>query len=130
MSHYAQAKSAFNELGNVLRNKNMSMNIRLRVLKCYVWSVFLYGCESWTMTKTLREKVEAFEMWCLRKMQRISYTSHTTNEKVLRQTSRNRQLFKIIVERQLGFFGHIVRKGKGEFLAISGNMEGVNKGKL
>ena len=123
-SRIAQAKQAFNALRNVLCNKNMSFLIREKVLLCYVWSILLYGCESWTMNKDLRRNVEAFEMWCLRRMQRISYTAHKTNAEVLMQTYQERKLFRTIIERQLSFFGHIVRKEKNEFLAISGKIIG------
>ena len=123
-SRIAQAKQAFNDLRKVLCNKNMSFSVRKRVLVCYVWSILLYGCESWTMNKDLRKKVEAFEMWCLRRMQRISYSAHKTNAEVLKQTCQERKLLRTIVERQLKFFGHIVRKEKQELLAISGKIMG------
>ena len=123
-SRIAQAKCTFSELGNVLKNKTMSCKTKMDVLKCYVWSTLLYGCESWTLTKDLRKKIDAFEMWCLRRMERISYTDHKTNKEVLDLTYKKLKIFKIIIERQLSFFGHMVRKGKNEFLAVSGKIVG------
>ena len=61
----AQAKRAFVELDNILKNKKMSM----RVLKCYVHPILQYGCETWTLNAELRRAINAFEMWCLRRMQ-------------------------------------------------------------
>ena len=78
------AKQAFIVLGDILRNKKMSFRIRFCLLKCYVWSVFLYGCESWTMTNETIKKVNALELWFLRRMHRISWTAHVTNETVLK----------------------------------------------
>ena len=86
------AKQAFIDLGYILCNKKMSFRIRFRLLKCYVWSVFLYGCESWTTTNETIKKVNALELWFLRRMQRISWTAHVTNETVLKQTCQVRQL--------------------------------------
>ena len=62
----ALAKQAFIVLGYNLRNNKMSFRIRLRLLKRYLWSVFLYGCESWTMTNKTIKKVKALELWFLR----------------------------------------------------------------
>ena len=98
------AKQAFIDLGYILCNKKMSFRIRFRLLKCYVWSVFLYGCESWTMTNETITKVNALKLWFLRRMQRISWTAHVTNETVLNQTCQVRQLLNTIKNRQLQFF--------------------------
>ena len=123
-SRIAQAKQAFMDLRNILRNKQMSFGIRFRVLKCYVWPILLYGCESWTTNAETQKNIEAFEMWCLRRMQRISYTAHKTNEEVLTQTYQTRKLMPLIGERQLSFFGHIIRKDKYEYLASCGKIPG------
>ena len=67
----AQAKRAFVELDNILKNKKMLIRTRMRVLKCYVHPILQYGCEIWTLNAELRRAINAFEMWCLRRMQRI-----------------------------------------------------------
>ena len=92
------AQQAFTDLGYILRNKKMSFRIRFCLLKCYVWSVFLYGCESWTMTNETINKVNALELWFLRRMQRISWTAHVTNETVLKQTWQVRQLLSFLTQ--------------------------------
>ena len=93
------AKQAFLDLGYILRNKKMSFRIRFRLLKCYVWSFFLYSCESWTMTNETIEKVNSMERWFLRRMQRIAWTAHVTNETVLKQIYQVRQLLNTIKNR-------------------------------
>ena len=98
------AKQAFIDLGYILCNKKMSFRIRFRLLKCYVWSVFVYGCESWTRTNETIKKVNTLELWFLQQMQRISWTAHVTNETVLKQTCEVRQLLNTIKNRQLQFF--------------------------
>ena len=84
------AKQAFIDLGYILRNKKMIFRIRYCLLKCYVWSVFLYVCESWTTTNETIKKVNALELWFLRRMQRISWTAHVTYETVQKQTCQAR----------------------------------------
>jgi len=120
----AQAKATFEKLKNVLTNKNMSFVTRYRVLKCYVYSVFTYNCEAWTISATMAKKINAFEMWAFRKMQRISWTTRTTNEAVLRQVNQGRNLLNNIKCRQARFLGHVMRKGKLEHLSLTGKIDG------
>ncbi len=79
-----QAKIAFWKKATILRS-NISIKTRIRILMCYVFSVVSYGCETWTYSKAIDHKINAFEMWCYRRMLRISWTSHTTNIDVLQK---------------------------------------------
>ena len=90
---------------NVLTNPKLSTSARLRFIKCYVWSTLLYGVETWTIRKTSQQLLEAFEMWALRTMLRISLTRYITNEKVLRLADTKRSLFETVKQRKLSFFG-------------------------
>ena len=67
----AVAKTSFLNMKTLLCNLKMSMRTRIKALKTYIWSVLTYGCEAWTLSKEAREKLEAFEMWTLRRMMRI-----------------------------------------------------------
>ena len=77
-----------------------------------MWSVTLYGAETWTLSKTDLQKLEAFEMWVWRRMERISYTEHMSNEAVLKQIEDKRALVATIQHRQKNLIGHILR-GEG-----------------
>ena len=57
------AKNTFNNMKSVLLSRNTSLNTRMRLTKCYVWSTLLYGAETWTITKTLNKRIDTFEMW-------------------------------------------------------------------
>lgn len=120
----AQAKDTFNKMKNILRNKNISFQTRFRVLRCYVYPVLMYNSETWTISKLMAEKLQAFEMWCYRRMQRISWTAHMTNENVLHQIQQERSLMKEITMRQMKFLGHSIRKQGLEQLAVSGRING------
>ena len=100
----AIAKSAFTSLEKVLKNRNINIQLRCRILKCYVWSTLLYGSEAWTLSSKMLNKLEATEMWFLRRMQRISYTEHVTNVEVLRRANTKRKLLSEMVNRQVKFF--------------------------
>ena len=94
------------------KNRTISRETKINILKCYVWSTLLYGCERWTLTADLRRTTNAFVMWCLRWMERIPYTDHKTNEEVLDLTCKNLKISKTITKKKLSFFGHLVSKAK------------------
>ena len=100
----AIAKSVFTSLEKVLKNRNINIQLMCRFLKCYVWSTLLYGSEAWILSSKMLNKLEATEMWFLRRMQRISYTEHVTNVEVLRRANTKRKLLSEMVNRQVKFF--------------------------
>ena len=66
------ARTAFETMAKILTSRNISIELRSRIAKCYIWSTLLYGAETWTLTKVTFDKLEAFEMWLYRRMLRIS----------------------------------------------------------
>ena len=70
----AMAKSAFNCYQKTLTCRKIDLSTRLRLTKAYVWSVFMYCAEVWTLTHSMEKRIEAFEMWCYRRLLRISWT--------------------------------------------------------
>ena len=121
----AIAKSAFTSLEKVLNNRNINSQLRCRFLKCYVWSTLLYGSETWTVSSKMLNKLEATEIWFLRRMQRISYTEHVTNIEVLRRANTKKKLLSEIINRQVKFFGHVMRREEMEKLVTTGYVEGM-----
>ena len=118
------AKNAFNKIRNLVTNSKISMEIRKRFIKYYVWSVLLYGCETWTMSTTDEKKMEAVEMWCHRRMLKLSWTERKTNEEVLQMASADRNIIATIRSRQMKFLGHVMRRGELEDLSITGKLDG------
>ena len=108
----------------VLKDRKLSIPLKVRLLKCFIWSVLLYGCESWTLSAALTRNIEATEMWFYRRMLRVSYTAHETNISVLQRMGQERQLLRTIKERQTSFTGHIIRKGELEDLILAGKVQG------
>ena len=92
----AIAKSTFTDMKRILTNIRIGMGIRMRVLKCFVWSTLLYGSETWTITKKMRKRIEATEMWFLRRMQRIPWTARASNEEVLEMAGVQRDMMATI----------------------------------
>ncbi|GFN77760.1 RNA-directed DNA polymerase from mobile element jockey [Plakobranchus ocellatus] len=77
----------------------------------------MYGCEAWTISKQIQNKLEATEMWFLRRMLRIPWTAKKTNERVLNEANKRRSLVRTIRKCQATFLGHVMRRGKLEHLA-------------
>nr|CAH7735633.1 unnamed protein product [Callosobruchus chinensis] len=92
-----QARATFLKLKKFLTNRNLNFKLRCRMIKCYVWAVLLYGAEAWTLKAAAMNRIEAFEIWTLRRMLKISWTEHVRNDDVLRMAGiEDRELFEHI----------------------------------
>ena len=89
-----------------------------------VWSIVLYGSETWTMRTEDIRKLEAFEMWLRRRMERISWTQHKTNEEVLKIVGEERMIIKTIRKRQKSWIGHVLRENPLLRMITEGRMVG------
>ncbi|GFN95511.1 endonuclease-reverse transcriptase [Plakobranchus ocellatus] len=118
------AKDTFQKMKPILANRNISMTTKIRVIKTYVGSVLLYGSGCWTMNKEIEKKLEAVEMWFIRKLMRISWTDKESNGVVLKEANLERSIIKTIRQKQLQFLGHISRRKDLEHLAVTGKIEG------
>ena len=83
VTRIGMAKSSFGKVKKVLTNMELDWRIRLRLLKCYVRSVLLYGSETWSLDRKLKKRLDAVEMWLLRRMLRVPLTARMSNERVL-----------------------------------------------
>jgi replicative superfamily II helicase len=79
-------------------------------VKCYIWSIALYGAEKWTLRKVYQKYLESFEMWCWRRMKKISWTNHVRNEEVLHRVKEERNILRTIKRRKADWIGHILRR--------------------
>ena len=117
------AKSTFTSINIILTARNISIAVRLRVLKFYIWSTLLYGCETW-ISGDMIKKLEALETWFYRRMLRISWKEKVSNVEVYRRMNTSTSLLIDIVHRQLTFLGHTLRKGELENLVVTGFVDG------
>jgi len=87
----------------------LSMSLKSRLLQTLVWSVASYGSESWTLKAADKKRLVAFEMIAYRRMMRISWTEHRTNQSILDELSPSHRFLTTIQRRKLKYFGHVVR---------------------
>ena len=88
---------------------NIDLKIRKTLLKTYMWSVAFYGCEAWTIGKGERRRIEGFEMWCYRKLLKISWVGKVTNEDVWNAANEKKSLYPNIKRRLDRFIDHTLR---------------------
>ena len=88
---------------------NASMQLRLRLLKCFIWSVLVYGCQAWNQDQKVRRRLDALDMWFLRRMLRVPCVARLTNERVMKMAGLRRELLEAVRKRQLKFLGHLLR---------------------
>ena len=118
------ARTTVQKLEKIWKSRAVGKDLKLRILRSSAFSVASYGCESWTYSKKVQAKVDAFEMWCYRRLLRVSWMDRRTNEWVLQQLNTKTILKKQMMKRKLTFFGHVSRHGSLEKCIIQGSMEG------
>ena len=88
------AKTSFSNMRNIFRDHKLTISLKTRLLKYSVWSVLLYGCETWTLTAKTKQRIEAVVMWFYRRILHIPWIAHQTNEKVLQKMNQKRNLLR------------------------------------
>ena len=119
------AKTAYTSMKKVFCGRNISMPVRLRLLKCYIWSTMLYGCETWTLSKGMMKNLEAAEHWFLRRMLRIPWTDKISTCEVFRRAGVGKGLMQDMIRRQMTFLGYVIRKDELEKVVLTGYVEGT-----
>ena len=122
-SRIAMGKQAFTNKRRLLTS-TLNLDLKKRIIKCMVWSVALYGAETWTMTQADRERLEAFEMWIWRRMLKISWVDKVSNVEVLQRVGENRSILDTVQHRKLRWVGHILRHESLLRDIIEGRMKG------
>ena len=116
------AMNAFGKMKNMVTD--ISIETRIRVIKTYIWAILLYGYETWTINKDMERKLEAFEVWCWRRMMRVSWTERRTNDSIFEEIGKERELLRTIRRRQMRFLGHVMRREQLENLSLTGRISG------
>jgi len=105
----AMAKAAFNKKRAVFTS-TLDLELRKKLVKCYIWSIALYGAETWTLRAVDQKHLESFEMWCWRRMEKIRWTDHVRNEEVLPKVKGQRNILHEVSKRKANWIGHILRR--------------------
>ncbi|KAL1447191.1 hypothetical protein WDU94_013942 [Cyamophila willieti] len=125
-SRILQAKLAFNKKSKIFESPNINLEIRKNLINTLVWSIALYGCESWTICDKDKSHLEAFEMWCYRRTLKIIWSDKISNETVLERMGEERKILNLIAARRAKWIGHILRHEGMLHTIIDGQIEGRN----
>lgn len=123
----ALGRKAMNALGPIVQDKLTDVKLKVRLVKAMVFPVVLYGSESWTLRKAEEKRLEAFEMWCWRRILRLSWMMKVTNEAVLTCVQPGTSLLGLVYKQQLSYFGHMMRGEGLEKMIITGHVEGKRR---
>ena len=119
------AKDAFWKQKELLR-RDLNLKVKQRILQCYVFSVLTYAAETWTMNKRAWKYIKAFELWCYRRILKVSWKDKITNKEILKRCNITKRWQKEIVTRKMKFAGHTMRGSAGDtiLLLLEGKVTG------
>jgi len=119
----AMAKAGFNKK-RTLFTSTLNLELRKKLVKCYIWSIALYGAETWTLRAVDQKHLESFEMWWWRRMEKISWIDHVRNDEVLLRVKKQRNILHEIRKRKANWFGQILRRNCLLQRVIEGKIQG------
>ena len=97
-------------LDTILKSRDITLSTKVRLVKAMVFPVVMYGCESWTVKKVERHRIDAFELWCWRRLLRVPWTSRRSNQSILKEISPGCSLEGLMLKLKLQYFGHLMRR--------------------
>ena len=95
-------------LDSIFKSRDMTLPTKVRLVKAMVFPVVMYGCESWTVKKAERWSIDAFELWCWRRLLRVPWTARRSNQSVLKEISPGISLQGMMLKLKLQYFGHLM----------------------
>uniref|UniRef100_A0A670J8F8 ribonuclease H n=1 Tax=Podarcis muralis TaxID=64176 RepID=A0A670J8F8_PODMU len=121
-------RRAMTGLDSILRSRDVTLPTKVRIVKAMVFPVVMYGSESWTIKKADRRRIDAFELWCWRRLLRVPWTARRSNASILKEISPECSLEGQIVKLRLQYFGHLMRREDSlEKTLMLGKMEGPRR---
>ena len=112
-------------LDSILKSRDITLPIKVHLVKAMVFPVVMYGCESWTVKKTERRRIDAFELWCWRRLLRVPWTARRSNQSILKEINPEYSLEWLMLKLKLQYFGHLMRRTDSfEKTLMLGKIEG------
>ena len=97
-------------LDSILKRRDITLPTKVHLVKAMVFSVFMYGCESWTIKKAECQRIDAFELWCWRRLLRVPWTARRSNQSILKEISPGCSLEGLMLKLKVQYFGHLMRR--------------------
>ena len=103
-------KKVMINLDSILKSRDITLSTKVRLVKAMVFPVVMYGCESWTIKKADRRRIDAFELWCWRRLLRVPWTARRSNQSILKEIIPGISLDGMMLKLKLQYFGHLMRR--------------------
>ena len=97
-------------LDSILKSRDITLLTKVHLVKAMVFPVVMYGCESWTIKKSESQIIDAFELWCWRRLLRVPWTARRSNQSILKEISPEYTLVELMLKLKLQYFGHLMRR--------------------
>ena len=97
-------------LDNILKSRDITLPTKVHLVKAMVFPVVMYECESWTLKKAECGRIDAFELWCWRRLLRVPWTARRSNQSILKEISPERSLEGLMLKLKLQYFGHLMQR--------------------
>ena len=112
-------------LDSILKSRDITLPTKVRLVKTMVFPVVMYGCESWTIKKAECRRIDSFELWCWRRLLRVSWTARRSNQSILKEISPGCSLEGLMLKLKLQYFSHLMRRADSlEKTLMLGKIEG------
>ena len=121
-------RKVMTNLDSILKSRDIILPTKVRLVKAIVFPVVIYGCESWTIKKAERQRIDAFELWCWRRLLRVPWTARNYNQSILKEINPGCSLEGLMLKLKLQYLGHLMRRAESfEKTLMLGKIEGRNK---
>ena len=112
-------------LDSILKSRDITFPTKVHLVKAIIFPVVMYGCESWTIKKAECQRIDAFEMWCWRRLLRVPWSARRSNQSILKEISPEYSLEVLMLKLKLQYFGHLMRRTDSlEETMMLGKIEG------
>ena len=101
-------RKVMTNLDGILKSRDITLPTKVRLVKAMVFPLVMYGCESWTVKKAERQRIEAFELWCWRRLLRVPWTARRSNQSILKEISPAISLEGMMLKLKIQYFGHLM----------------------
>ena len=108
--HLLLGRKVMTSLDSIFKSRHITLPTKVRLVKAMVFPVVMYGCESWAVKKAEHQRVDAFELWCWRRLLRVSWTARRSNQSILKKISLVCSLEGLTLKLKLQYFGHLMRR--------------------
>ena len=108
--HLLLGRKAITNLESILKRRDITLPTKVHLVKAMVFPVVMYGCESWTVKKVECRRMDAFELWCWRRLLSVPWTARTSNQSILKETSPGISLEGMMLKLKLQYFGHLMQR--------------------